>query len=94
MKNLFIIIAVASLMACNSAETENPIIIQQGCDTISSDTVDQVDCHPTDSNGVNTDHGPIPGYRYPNGPLPTYEIDSLKNVGELLNYLETIPSVQ
>ncbi len=73
MKNLFIIVAVAGLMACNSAETENPIVIQQCCDTISSDTVDQVDAHPTDSCGHS-------------------EIDSLQNVGELLDYLETIPS--
>lgn len=45
MKKLFLTMTVVGLMACNS--TEDPIVIQQCCDT-----ADQVDAHPTDTNGL------------------------------------------
>jgi len=67
MKKLFLTLTVVGLVACNS--TEQPIIIQPCCDT-----ADQVDVHPTDSNGIST------------------EIDSLKEVNELLEYLESTPA--
>lgn len=71
MKKLLFTVTVVGFMSCNSHE--EPIIIQQCCDTISSDTADQVDIHPTDSCGH-------------------LELDSLKEVGELLEYLESIPA--
>lgn len=74
MKNLFIITAVVGLMACNS--TEEPIIIE-----------DQMDCHPTDSNGVLMDDSV-----YWSNQAYIDSINQLDSVNDLLNYLETIPS--
>lgn len=51
------------------------------CDT---HTEDQVDCHPTDSTGrFLPDSTVIQNY---------LNVDSIANVSELLDYLETIPS--
>jgi len=74
MKNLFIATAVVGLMACNS--TEEPIIIG-----------DQMDCHPTDSNGVLMEDS-----IFFNNQTYIDSISKLDSVSDLLNYLETIPS--
>lgn len=72
MKQVFLILAVAGLAACNQDECcEQPIVIQG----------EQFDF--TQDEGVSDSL--VIGEIEPN-------IDSLENVGELLDYLETIPS--
>ena len=77
MKKLFSIMAVIGLTACQQNQKEIKIM---GC----CNTADQVDAHPTDSTDM---FGP-----YPPGEKDD-PIDTLQNVGELLDYLETIPSI-
>ena len=84
MKQIFLTLAVVGLVACQQDKPEirimgTPFNFSQpeGTDdslVYSEYEFDQVDVHPTDSNGIST------------------EIDSLKEVNELLEYLESIPA--
>ena len=77
MKKLFIVAAFASLMSCGHDDCcEQPIVIK-----------DQMDCHPTDSNGVLMDDS-----IFFNNQTYMDSISKLDSVSDLLNYLETIPS--
>ena len=85
MKHIFLTLTVVGLIACGHDECcEHSIVIQGEQFNFADDTQDQVDAHPTDSTDM---FGP-----YPPGEKDD-PIDTLQNVGELLDYLETIPSI-
>lgn len=83
MKNLFIIAAFAGLMSCG--HEEKSIIVGEQFDF----TQDQVDSHPTDSNGKF-----VSDSVYLNNQAYIDSISQLESVNELLDYLETVPGYQ
>jgi len=50
MKQLFLTLTIVGLASCNTAETTN--VTPKECCSDTTDTADQVDVHPVDSNGV------------------------------------------
>ena len=80
MKKVFIIAAFAGLMSCG--HEEKSIIVGEQFDF----TQDQVDSHPTDSNGKF-----VSDSVYFNNQTYIDSISQLESVNELLDYLETVP---
>jgi hypothetical protein len=50
MKQLFLTLTIVGLVSCNITET--PTVTPKECCNDTTDTVDQVNTHPVDSNGV------------------------------------------
>ena len=82
MKKVFIIAAFAGLMSCN--DEPKPIIVGTQFDFTQDEGV-------SDSL-VYGEYEPDQVDAHPTDPCGHLEIDSLQNVNELLDYLETIPS--